>query len=267
MAQTQPANHIMYGYVHLKDGPDCKYKVVFTLTGNTIRGYSITSNYGVDMKAAINGTFNRKKQTVDFIESKLAETPLLSPCYFDVKLTWKVSRGHYIFTGTFTGRNEDNKKCDDGTVTFDVPETQDLLYATKQPKPKKPEPKKQEAVPEPENESHEIIKVTAEMPKEFQWRTDSCILEIWDGEFADGDVVTVLLNGEPVLTNYELIKARKRMVLPLHPKNNTLEIIAETEGKAPPNTSQILLSDGNRSYSLLSRLKTGETATIVMKKK
>jgi hypothetical protein len=195
-------------------------------------------------------------------------------------MKWTQSKGHIIFTGTFIGHNPENKYCDDGTVKFDIPMTQDPLYAVN-PKMKKEEPKKElpkepkkepvkepvVAAAEPEKETKEMIKVTADMPREFNWRTDSCVLEIWDGEVADGDVVTVLFNGEHILTSYTLTTGKRRLVLPLNAKTNRLEIIAEAEGKAPPNTAQILLTDGFRTYSLLSRIHTGEKATITLKKK
>jgi hypothetical protein len=274
---AQPTDHIMIGSA-TTDGSDLGYKLVFTLNGNTVKGYSITTDNGRSLKADIHGSFDKSTKQFNFIETKIVkESDLFRACYFDVKMTWRLSHGHYIFSGTFIGRNDDHSLCSGGTVYFDVPETQDKLYddrvaKVKKPELKKPEPKiavikKPEVTPEPEKESYEITKVTAESSKEFLWKTDSCILEIWDAEVADGDIVTVLFNGQQVLTSYTLASARRRIILPLSAKNNKLEIIAESEGKAPPNTSRILLTDGTRSYTLLSRIHTGERATILLKKK
>jgi len=269
LSMGQVKTHVLNGYVHIKDAGDYKYQVVFAESGSTIEGYSITTIlFGNELKTTIKGDINTRLHTLNFIESKTPVSILPDACYFDVKLSWKLVGSSYIFTGTFIGRDKDGKFCDQGTVTLKPPQSEDNFFEVKKTANKNISTKKRVVPPvEEPTPTKEIMKVTATVQKEFEWRADSCILEVWDGEFVDGDIVTILFNGEKILSHYTLTANKKRMVLAMPKKTNTLSVYAENEGQAPPNTSQIVLTDGNTTYSLLSCLKTGETATITLKKK
>ncbi len=252
--------YTMKGYLRTDDQEKFDYKLVFSVSGNTIRGHSVTKlPEGYDMQAKINGHFDPQSHTLTFKEAPMPNMPKIeNACYFNVKLTYKTEENHYSFSGTFAGKDINSAKCEQGTVTFEVPMANASIFETK---PKRDTP----AAAGLQHDSE--MKITATNSKEFEWHTDSCIIEIWDGEVVDGDVITLLVNGVPAFTNYRLAAAKRRLRLFLPQKVNTISILAENEGSAPPNTSQITIVDGGLQYSMTSRLKNGEKANIVLRKK
>ena len=109
--------------------------------------------------------------------------------------------------------------------------------------------------------------ITTGVKKQFDWKTDSCIVEVYDGGVIDGDIISVAFNNTEVLTRYALVKKKYKFKLSLKEKVNKIEIFAENEGKSPPNTANITLTDGNRHYRLKAYNKIGESAEILLKRK
>ena len=105
------------------------------------------------------------------------------------------------------------------------------------------------------------------MQKTLSWQTDSCTIEVWDGGVIDGDVISVLLNDKPVLTNYSLVKAKKQLRFPVTKTVNIVTIVAEDEGVNPPNTAEIILRDGDTIYKITAYNKKGAKAQIVLRRK
>jgi hypothetical protein len=93
------------------------------------------------------------------------------------------------------------------------------------------------------------------------------VFVVWDGGVVDGDVITVLFNDKPVLTNYMLDKPHKQITLPITKRMNKITIIAEDEGANPPNTANIGLIDGGKFYNLTAYNNKGKKAEIVIVKK
>lgn len=80
-------------------------------------------------------------------------------------------------------------------------------------------------------------------------------LEIWDHGTIDGDVVTLTLNGAPLLSGATLADRPYRMTVQLRPGPNRLEVFAHNEGSSSPNTAALKLSNviqgpGQQQYSL-----------------
>lgn len=265
--QGQQKEYKLNGYVYIKDGPACRYDVVFTASGRSITGYSITMQPdGRALNARINGSIDRKNQTLSFVETKM---PLVTPaadCMFNVLLSYRLTNGGYLFAGSFTGKNSTGDFCDEGTVKLEIKKEAARIF--RQENPKKKPAIKQVITPTVDIEQPpELSKITSAIHKEFEWHTDTCVLEIWDGEVVDGDIVTIRLNGKEVLTGYTLAADKKELILPLRGKINRITIFAENEGKAPPNTSMILLLDGKTQHGVLACIKKGETAQIMISKR
>lgn len=108
--------------------------------------------------------------------------------------------------------------------------------------------------------------ITSGVTQQFVWRSDTCLLDIYDGGVIDGDMVTVTYNGEEILQKYTLTKHKHRLKLVLKNKTNNILIIAENLGKAPPNTANIVLTDGKRQYKIKAFNDIGESAEITLKK-
>ena len=267
LAAGQQNDYTLTGQVKINKGPTCKYAVTFHVAGNVITGHSVTTAPGEhELKAQITGIIDKKKHLLYFREYNMPLSFGVLNCMFDVQLTYKLHEGKYLFSGVFAGNNEQRDSCDAGTVTLEMKKDTATIFEMIQPKkkPAAPPPAAKEKVAE---HPLEFGKITAAIKKEFDWSSDTCILEIWDGEVVDGDEVTLQFNGQKILIDYPLVAEKKRIVLPLSKKINTLSIYAENDGKAPPNTSMILLTDGKLQYGVLACINKGETTEIIIRKK
>ena len=93
---------------------------------------------------------------------------------------------------------------------------------------------------------------------------------IWDHGRQDGDIVSIYLNGEPVLTKYYLTYWKKEIKITLDPtKKNDLFLYAHNLGSAPPNTVSLKITDGTTTTEdivLNSDLKSCEAVSISVTK-
>lgn len=260
------------GSVQITDGPRCPFSIVFTITGDKISGQSFTLQPdGRQLSALIDGTINGKDHTFSFRESKMPLSFEDDNCMFSVELHYTMVANRYLLSGTFKGYNQQDELCDEGTVEMESSKEQGAVvfgpHREAVKKEVKKEGQRQTMAATDSSETQFLAGISAAVSKEYEWHSDSCILEIWDGEVVDGDVVTVFYNGKVVLDHYSLVATRKRLALPVLRKVNTISIQAENEGQAPPNTSMITLSAPDAQYKLIARIKTGEKAEITIRKK
>lgn len=93
-------------------------------------------------------------------------------------------------------------------------------------------------------------------------------INIWDHSRKDGDIVSIYLNGEAVISKYSLEYYKKKVELILDPsKPNDLFLYAHNLGKYPPNTVSIEITDGKTSENIVlnSDLKSCEAVLINVK--
>jgi hypothetical protein len=76
-------------------------------------------------------------------------------------------------------------------------------------------------------------------------------LWLWDNAEQDGDTVSVLVNGWPVLTGLELRHKRHKLKVDLVPGENVLLVVAHNEGRVPPNTMSTWVRAGKGRKQLL----------------
>ena len=87
-------------------------------------------------------------------------------------------------------------------------------------------------------------------------RRERVTLSLWDDAEVDGDTISVLLNGRPVLVAHGLSHEPIKLRLDLGYGYNQLQVIAHNEGRIPPNTARAILRRGKGREQLL--LKTGK---------
>lgn len=126
----------------------------------------------------------------------------------------------------------------------------------------------------PENEAKAPTKL--DLRKEFEGRKISYIEELsfskdeisislWDHGREDGDIVSIYLNGEPIVSKHYLTYGRKTVRFELDAtKTNDLFLYAHNLGSAPPNTVSVELTDGTTSEKIIlnSDLKSCEAVQI-----
>ena len=96
-------------------------------------------------------------------------------------------------------------------------------------------------------------------------------IEIWDKSVADGDSISLNLNGKWILENYEVVKNKLRMKVSINPQspNNYLILYAHNLGEISPNTAAVAVLIGGQEYklTLTSDLKTSGALNFVYEPK
>jgi hypothetical protein len=93
-------------------------------------------------------------------------------------------------------------------------------------------------------------------------------INLWDHGRQDGDVVSIYLNGEAVVSKYSLTYHKQHFDLRLDAsKNNDLFLYAHNLGKFPPNTVSVEILDGTVADNIVlnSDLKSCEAVLIKVK--
>jgi len=282
-AEGQSKNYTLKGHIYIRGGDKYPYQLIFNINGDVVIGYSVTKwPNAVEPRIKIRGQIDFKQHTLLYRETEIITAlPLAgNMCLVDTKLKYVLRGGRYFIFGTFTGKDKNNKTCGEGAIEFEEPYVPGSLFypdtvtnkktAASQPLVTLPAAKKQKDTLAVSEVPDEIIggyhKITEGVPQHLTWNTGYCNIQVWDGGVIDGDVITILLNGKEVLTNYTLTKTKKQLFLTLTEKINTITIVAGDEGTAPPNTAQMILYDGPIQHEILAFNKEGKTASIVITK-
>lgn len=105
--------------------------------------------------------------------------------------------------------------------------------------------------------------------KELEFDSEDITVKIWDHGRQDGDIVSIYLNGTPVVSKYYLTYWKRAFQIKLNPsKPNDLFLYAHNLGDSPPNTVSIEITDGTKSENIIlnSDLESCEAVMISVKK-
>ena len=287
-AQIKPIT--LKGYIAVEGGESFTYKLVFTDSAGTIKGYSLIYQDEIkDVKSDVVGNIDRKAKTLSIKETSIVynhgfESNAIM-CLVSAQLKYAYSNNAYTLAGPLTSSDATNTYCGTGTITFMADDALKALFASNDKKdtvvPVKKastdniyrtrpasrpivnnnyQPPKQESTNPPDE-------ITTGVDKVYEWHSDTVVAEIWDGGNIDGDIITVLYNGIPILKHYTLTKEKKQLRISLSAKTtDVLTIVAINEGNEPPNTANILLIDGDKQYNIVAYNSMGQEATIKIKK-
>ena len=279
-ATAQTKQTTLNGTLVMKTGETFPYKIVFSDSGNWIKGYSFTYKEPNETKATIRGKLDKQMRTLTFKERDIVYSHNVQTkafmCLVNANLEYVPEGNIRVLKGPITSREADNTACTEGEIIFrDEKELQNLFAYHEQfdtvitMKKKVREPVAEvtpgEAVPQQEPLVAE--KITAGADRSYEWHSDTVVVDVWDGGHVDGDKITMQLNGKVVLSDYTLIKTKKQLKLPLTGTGvNTIMITADNEGNEPPNTATLTLYDGAVKYNILAYNKKGDAALIKVKR-
>jgi len=280
-AQSKPAKEItLTGSLTVLSGETFPYRLVVTTEGNTVNGYSITYLEPNETKASIKGMLDRRNRTLSFKETDIIYSHEVHTnafmCLIDAALTYKQTTESVLLYGSITSNESDNTACTGGVVTFSNKAEIDRLFGNgdkfdtvismKKRSVDAATAKKADAVAD---EPAPLVtdKVTAGVEKVYEWHSDTVVIDVWDGGHIDGDIITLQYNGKDYLKRYFLEKNKYRLRIPLSGQGvDVITIIADNEGTEPPNTANIMLTDGKKEYNILAYNTKGQQATIRIKK-
>lgn len=102
------------------------------------------------------------------------------------------------------------------------------------------------------------------------FKSDSLQLSLYDNGEIDGDTVSILINGELVMTKQGLkaTAIKKTVYVPSGQTDSlTLELYAENLGKYPPNTGLLVVHDGDDTYQVRFSADLKQNAAVIFKRK
>jgi hypothetical protein len=189
------------------------------------------------------------------------------------KLKYKQASRGMMLTGNFNGIElNTGKECAKGTITmlntdalneiFNPGSKHDTIIAAAKTATKK-------IITNPIDTFTTTDEITKGIETVYDWRSDTVLLDLWDGGKIDYDAVTILYNKDTVLKNYTLKAEKIHLKIPLQSNGMEMDqliIIANNEGNEPPNTANLTLIDDVKKYNVIAYNDVGQKAIIHIKK-
>jgi hypothetical protein len=283
------------GYVQFPDDPLVSYYLELSANGTRVSGYSITGyKTGSRLKASVEGYFKTPSDLIIRETGSLdgPENGAQTYCYFAAHLKLTVMmNGQKRWNGAFQSYQRNGVPCGSGTMTVtdnapplekvntpapkirhaEPPKPVHIAPAPKDtpkppppppppPPPRKDTPKKVIRVVEPPRAQPQAPPDSCQ--RSYRWGSDDFGFDVWDGWKPDGDVVSLRMNGELLLSQRRLGQEKQHFSVQLHPGLNVLYIELGNEGSDPPNTPNLTLFDGSKKYELAVSGAAGEVARI-----
>ena len=269
-AFAQSSQMVFLGSITVSGGKSYPYKLFVNDSDGVLTGYSVSDIAGVDeTKTLIKGSKNASKKQLTFRETKLVYTKSATEmCYLHSTLKAGSMQGAATLKGNFKGYRADGKtECGKGKLM--LVGAQDILD-------KLLEIAKEDSTPtatklathhaeKPINEA-EIAKILPGNSKEILCSSADVELEIWDAKSNDGDIITLLQDGKPLLEQYKITYRHKVLHLRISDSGSTqLQLVAINEGSEPLNTARIKITSGGVVQHLDASTTVGKDVIIVLK--
>lgn len=270
-------SHEFVGTIQLEDKSFITYKLNFIeLEDGAIEGFSVTDFEGTHRtKSKIVGELDKKGKTISFRETTNTSTKSdVEPeqfCYLHVKdVRMKSSGGKVTIQGPFTGKYPDGKSCINGNVFL---LGSDFLFKKLDKKSAHLAKSKNVDSTGSEEMSSALLRkrldlnsLGADEELKINWISKEVVIEIWDAETVDQDIISIYVNGKGLLKEYRVQKSKKTLKIPFEEETCTIKILAVSEGKTPPNTTHVLLIDKENAVPIVTNLKEGEKALIILER-
>ncbi|TXD49106.1 hypothetical protein [Polaribacter sp. IC073] len=273
--ESKEFDYELLGALVLDSNQLISYKIVFNSNDNGfIEGYSYTDLSGEnETKSYIRGYYNPKNKEIQFKESDILYTKSkFLPdefCFVSFKGQFKGDSKKKSLEGDFIGIYDDRDTCATGKVklvsTKFVEKKIKKLYkkVVKIDKIKKVDSiVKAEIKPENYLKKFSETSIKSGEKVSVYVYTNKMKMEIWDYGKEDGDVITILNNGIPILENYSVKKKKKAIIVHLNDDKNLIKIVTINSGKLKTNTTKLKLYDFRREYEVIADLEEGKEATI-----
>lgn len=290
---AQQNTYTLTGDMGIEGGELFTYKLILKdSAGNNLTGYSYTYlTEGNAVKTTVTARINRADKTLYIQEQNILENHGFKSktliCLVESEL--KYDERASALTGRLTSHTAIlGAECAKGSITFMQNSELDRLFGlahtqsnvkdqanniVSTPQPEKPKVVKivydtASAVPQADVPEQKLPRqITAGKDETFTWESDTIIMEVWDDNKVDNDRIRVEFNGAIVLDDYSITKEKKILSFPVGGSElNIIGITALNEGNEPPNTVNVLLRDGNKTYDVIAYNSIGKKSLIRIKK-
>ncbi|MEY4628788.1 MAG: hypothetical protein RLZZ595_1114 [Bacteroidota bacterium] len=253
------------------------------ITKDSIFGITISSSKEFYSETKFKGIVNANNFSIQ--ESELIKTNYKgtgSVCLMMLKLKKNNDR----LLGNFTSSNKDIKDCGSGTVSLQlVKEKKNTAAGSKESTPtqrqeiesrpatitlSKPEELPRTTIPAPIklNDQRKIEQRDIEILNTFRFKEDSVMIKIYDNGVIDGDVITLIVNGNIVFDKIKLTATPLTYALKaIATSQFQIECYADNLGEIPPNTGLITISSSSKTSEVLfsSDLKKSAAIKVILR--
>ncbi|MBT5273613.1 MAG: hypothetical protein HOL74_02185 [Flavobacteriales bacterium] len=251
------------GTLILSNNTPISFQLELEEQNGIVNGYSITNiNTPDKTKSEISGLYFKSDNSFQLQETQILQTssevPLNTFCYLNMNLAFKGKFGSKRLEGTFIGNFLDSTQCASGKII--LMEEKKLIKKIEKVK-KKIDKKANKTLAETNQmQQTKILKDGGNFT--VKWESNKVKLYIWDANQEDGDKITLKINGDIILHDFETKNKRKKLKYQLEDGENIIEITSTNLGASPPNTSRIELVDSKTKYPIITQLELGKSAII-----
>jgi len=265
--------HEFIGTIQLIDKSIISYKINFTESDDgRLTGYSLTDFSGEHKtKTKIRGRVDRAKRTISFSETENVLTKSSSDtedfCYLHVyNAKIKLAKKKSYIQGHFFSRYDDGSLCIEGDIyligqdQFFRKMDRAIAVADKIKKGDQMIQVKENIVKTKESMKNTVLNNGSKVVIP-ETNGQEVIVRIFDTEYLDGDKISIFNNDICILDNYKV--TGKTYQLPIIIQDTTiLRIVANNEGRYPPNSAQIEIMVKDESIPIKLNMLKGNQAEI-----
>ena len=247
------------GTLLLSNNTPISFSLELIEENGVVNGYSITNiNTPDETKSEISGLYFKSDNSFQLQETQILQTsseaPLNTFCYINMNLAFKGKFGSKRLEGAFIGNFLDSTQCASGKIILIKKSKIEKKIEKIKKKVDKKIKKEKDVI------ATKILKDGDDMT--INWNTEKLTIYIWDANKEDGDKITLKINGDITLNDFETKNKRKKLKYQLEDGENIIEITATNFGTSPPNTSRIELVDSKTKYPIITQLELGKSAII-----
>ena len=197
-------------------------------------------------------------------------------CYSEATLNYSEDVGYEYLEGNWRGWNDKSRDCASAHVK--VRRKKDGYVEPEPRMIKKPDSVVALNVDTSTSKSSESIKETVKIEDDNNFKDrkmvtketmhvpkDSILIQIWDSNRVDGDIISLDFNGRTILSDYTLTSIPKSIKVRLLNGNNFLTLLAHNLGDIPPNTAALSIEreEGHKVVILKSDMGQSESVKII----
>ena len=115
----------------------------------------------------------------------------------------------------------------------------------------------------------EVFKRITLVQQTVTFHSDSLLLTLYDNGEIDGDTVSVVMNGEVIISKQRLSTNAVRKSIYIDPSSDSIQLVmyAENLGSIPPNTGLLVVKDGKDTYEIRFSGDLQKNAAIIFRRK
>jgi hypothetical protein len=148
--------------------------------------------------------------------------------------------------------------------------TNEKTRETKQPVVPVTKPVQQSTASLPTISAEDLAKRKIETIRSVEFGADSLVLTLYDNGEIDGDIVSVILNGQVIMPKQLLTAKAVTKTIYITPEmGDSLQLIlyAENLGSIAPNTGLLFIKDAEESYQIRFSGDLQKNAAIILRRK